>query len=71
MAGRGERHTRRARKEENIVIAVPGLDPGIDPAIHVFPLRLTLTVSTRRRRVDGPDKPGHDGEKENARSAAA
>jgi hypothetical protein len=55
------------RTEGNIVMAVPGLDPGLDPAIHVFPSRQTPTVSTWRRRVDGRVKPriksgdGHDG----------
>jgi hypothetical protein len=35
---------------------------GLDPAIHVFPLRVHSTASTKRRRMDGRVKPGHDGE---------
>jgi hypothetical protein len=47
-------------------MAVPGLDPGIDPAIHVFPLgrnRLAAPAigETSDKGVDGRDKPGHDG----------
>ena len=34
---------------------------GLVPAIHAVPPRFILNVSTRRRRVDGRDKPGHDG----------
>jgi hypothetical protein len=33
-------------------MAVPGLDPGIVTAIHVFDLR---------QHVDAPDQPAHDG----------
>ncbi|MEH2674828.1 hypothetical protein DXU07_37315 [Bradyrhizobium elkanii] len=35
--------------------------PGLVPGIHVF-------VSTRRKDVDGRDKPGHDGAEESVHS---
>jgi hypothetical protein len=44
---------------------------GLVSAIHALPLHLMLNVSAGRRRVDGRDKPGHDGPEENACSAAA
>jgi hypothetical protein len=34
---------------------------GLVPAIHAVPPRFLLNVATKRRRVDGRDKPGHDG----------
>ncbi len=34
---------------------------GLVPAIHAVPSRFPLNVPTWRRRVDGRDKPGHDG----------
>ncbi|MEH2669895.1 hypothetical protein DXU07_10825 [Bradyrhizobium elkanii] len=37
--------------------------PGLVPGIHVF-------VSTRRKDVDGRDKPGHDGAEESVHSYA-
>jgi hypothetical protein len=34
---------------------------GLDPTIHALPPRFTLNISTKRRRLDGRVKPGHDG----------
>jgi len=34
---------------------------GLVPAIHAVTLRFVLDGSAMRRRVDGRDKPGHDG----------
>jgi hypothetical protein len=38
-----------------------GIMPGLAPGIHAEPLQTSLTIAFRRRRVDGRDKPGHDG----------
>jgi hypothetical protein len=41
--------------ESTIVMAVPGLDPVIVPAIHVLQV-------ARSKNVDARDKRGHDGQ---------
>ena len=42
------------------VMAVPGLDPGIDPAIHVAPSGAKRNGTATRNGVDGRHKAGHD-----------
>jgi glycyl-tRNA synthetase beta chain len=47
------------------VMAVPGLDPGIDPATHVAPSGAKRNGTPTRNGVDGRHKAGHD-ERESA-----
>jgi hypothetical protein len=34
--------------------------PGLDPGIHMAPLKPLLQIDVLLIRVDGRDKPGHD-----------
>jgi glycyl-tRNA synthetase beta chain len=50
----------REAPESSSVMAVPGPDPGIDPAIHGAPLGAKPDEPATRNGVDGRHKAGHD-----------